>query len=400
MYKIDKTSIATVKDISDLYTVAIHPTEWKWYYLDPVTSPTYKTESTNHLWMSLMGMYDQSSLNMLNQPYAYGGVLDTSLADLVSAFGTYGAYVFSINQEQYRVETNGYNLAINIPLNSAYTGMTSGLTATTLYSSFFYTEGCLGKDTSSLCSGAKIDMVTSEPSRIFETYGIGYSYVEGSNPNPADTDYPYFQSKVVPLFSDSIYYTFTGSTGTSVSWSTGYGETNRYGRFNGQLAGFRAGQTNPTRWNTSYGYDRVVGLYYIDKGVGVLFSPEIVNALDLTAFSGSFYTGATPTHSGTTFVVTSDIDYSTQLKINLTIPSDEPNATSNPSYIGQNDGCDLAVDKICLHASDGSVVAIAQLDEALVMGNVQPLEFMLPLDSGINENGLNLRGRIDPGFTI
>lgn len=401
MYTIDKTTVNTIRSISeDLYTVAIYPSEWKWYYLDPVTSPNYKNQSTNHLWMSLLGIYDQSSLNMLNQPYSYGGVQDTSLADLIDAFSNDGAYVFAINQDQYRVETNGYNLAINIPLDSSYTGMTSGLTATTLYSSFFYTEGCLNKDISTMCSGSKIDMVSSEPSRVFENYGIGYAYVDGLNPNVSDPNYPYFQSKVVALFNDYIYNTFTGSTGTSVSWSTGYGQNNRYGRFNGQLAGFRAGQTNPSRWNTTYGYDRAVGLYFIDKGVGVLFSSEIVKALDTTKFSGSFYTGATSIESGTTFVVTTDIDYSTQLEINLTIPSNEPNSTTNPSYIGQNDGCELAVDKLCLHDSNGGVVAIAQFDEALVLGKIQPLAFKVPLDSGINENGLFNRGRIDSGFTI
>jgi hypothetical protein len=403
MNTVDKVSFETTWGYSDLYTVAINNGEWKWYYMQPVTSASYTTTASSHLWMYFFGMYDTSSLNKINQPYAYGGVSDTALADLIESFNTYGAYVFSVNQSQFRVETNGYNMAVNIPLNPAYTGLTSGMSAITLYSSFLYTEGCLSKDTNSLCSGAKIDMVTNDPSRYYERFGIGYAYQEGTNPDTTNKNYPYFQSKIVPLFADAIYYSFTGVTGTSTSWSTAFGNQNKYGRYNAKLASFASGYNNPKSWtgpNATKAYDRIVGLYRVDSGMGILFSPEIVNALDTSSFTGNFITGATPLYTGNTFMVAGDVDRSTQLRINITIPSDSPNSTSNPSYVGQNSNCVLAMDKICLMDGSGNLIGVAQFDEAIPLGGkVQPLEFTLPVDGGINTDGVYNRGIINPSFS-
>jgi len=398
MQKIDKVSVITKSDKSDLYTAAIYPTEWKWYYLDSVNSPNYKLSSTNHLWTGFLGLYDKSSLNQINQPYAYGGLSDTALADVISSFNTNGAYVFSLNQEQYRVELNGYNFAMRIPLNSSYTGMTSGLTATTLYTSFIYSEDSLSKTTNSLCAGVKADMITSETNGLYtEKLGVGFAKINGVNPDPTNKEYPWYSSKIAYLVCDDVYYTFTGSTGTSTSWSTGFGNENKYARFGSQLIGFRSGDTNSKRWNTRSGYDRIVGFVDITKGMGIIFAEPLVNGLKTSDFSGSFYTGATPTNSGSTFVVTGDIDYSTQLQVNLTIQSDSPNSTSNPSFIGNGD-CGLATDKICLMDKNGMVVALAQFDEAVPLGKITPLEFQVPVDSGINENGIFTRGRIDSGL--
>ena len=393
--KVDKVSTVTSEDKSFPYTMAIEPSEWSWYYMTSFNDVNYKTSATNHLWMYFFGLYDQFSLNKINQTYAYGGISDTAYAGLIDAFSLNGAYTFQINQTQYRVEANGYNLAINIPLDAAYTGMTSGLTATTLYSSFIYKPGCLDQATNSLCSGSKVDMLKSEDNRDYtDKLGFGFAFVDGVNPDIANPSYPWFDSGIVALVTDDVYNIFTGATGSSLSWSVGFDEENKYGKFGARLISFRGGDNNPTIWDGP-GYDRVVGFFNIKSGMGVIFDENLVNGLDISKFSGSFSTGATPTDSGSTFVVAGDIDYSTSLNVSVIIPEDSPNSTTNPSFFGQNEDCDLAFDRLCLYDEPGNVVAIAEFSEAIPLGKITPLSFTIPVDSGINEDGVFTRGRID-----
>lgn len=389
VYQIEKT------DISNVYTMGIGQ-EMKFYQVPAYNNPSFLTSSLSHLW-GFFDMRTEVDYNTTNLPYANGGLLGTALEQLPNAFYNTGAVAFSIPNTNYRVQVYGQNDALYIPLNSTYSGMTSGLTATTLYSSFTYQPDILEKDVASLCSGVMADEFKSESAYEYtNNLGIGYQYIEGKNPNPA-SDYTYFDSGLVYLVTDSVYNTFSGSTGSTLSWSSGYNTKNRYAN------GARLISFDPS--NTQYtgvgGYDRIVGAMFLNYGLGFIFDPDLVGAFDWSTVMGdpTSITGGTFTTGQTAFNA-SDMDISENLEVKIVAKPNEWVASPNSSYIGTGQDCGIATTTITLHDKMGNCLAMVKPNTALIKERDNYLIFNLelPLSNPIQTSLADTRGTIWSGI--
>jgi hypothetical protein len=361
-------------DISSVYTMA-RGEELKLFQIPAYNDVNFLNSSLSHLW-SFFSMRTESDYNSANQPYVNGGLIGTSLEYLPEAFYNKGGIAFTVPNSNYRVQVYGQNQALYIPLNSSYTGMTSGLTATTLYSSFIYQPDILQKDYTNLCSGTKADTFKSEPSPEYtNNFGIGYKYIDGKNPNPA-SDYPYFDSGIVYLVTDSVYNTFSGATGSSISWNYLYNNTNKYSN-GARLISF---DPSNTQYNGIGGYDRIVGAMFLNYGLGFIFDPELVGAFDWSTVNGdpTSITGGTFT-SGQTAFNAADMDLSENLHVKIVMEPNQWVASSNSSYIATGQNCGIAASTITLHNLQGDCLAVVKPDMALVKEQDNYLIFDLDL---------------------
>ena len=384
-------------DISTVYTIA--PGSLVSYYKLPAyNDATFTTSSLSHLWGHL-SLRTQGDYNTVNQTFGNGGWLGTALEPLVEAFGTYGAIAFSVNNTRYRTQVYGQNIGMMIPINSTFSGSTSGLSATTLYSSLVYNSDNLTINPTSLCSGTKADSYKSEPSIPWTNdQGIGFQFLQGTNPNPNDTNYPYYDSGVVYLMSNVVYNTFSGATGSSSSWGYLFGQTNKYAN------GARQISTDPS--NTQYtgtgGYDRIAGVMFLNFGFGIIFDKQLVQAFDTTKLTGNYttITGATTT-SGYTNFVGADYDIAEILNIDIIAKPEEWPASSNSSYVGTGEDCGVAVSTITLHGEDGQCLAIAKPDMAIVkeQGQYLILNLKIPVSEDIQSSLADTVGRTDCGVS-
>ena len=384
-------------NISSVYTMA--PGNFVTYYkLPSYTDTNFNETSLSHLWghLSLRTLGDY---NVINQPYGNGGWLGTALEGLVESFYTYGAIAFTINNNRYRTKIYGQNVALTMPVNSAFSGTTSGLTAATLYSSFIYSPNNLNKSTTSVCAGCIVDTYESEASITWTNdQEIGYKSTPGTNPNPNNNKYPYFDSGVVYLMSDVVYNTFSGATGSSSSWGYLFGQTNKYAN------GARQISTDPS--NTQYtgtgGYDRIAGVMFLNFGFGIIFDKQLVQAFDTSQLTGDYttITGATTT-SGYTNFVGADYDIAEILNVDIIAKPEEWPASSNSSYIGTGEDCGVAVSTITLHGEDGQCLAIAKPDEAIVkeQGQYLVLNLKIPVSEDIQTSLATSVGRTDCGIS-
>ena len=145
--RVDSVFTKTEANKSDLYN--IFGNSMTIYKALPYSDPNFYSYPTSNFW-SAIGMFSDINYNIQNKPANNGGILGTSIGNLPSAYMNTGMLVFSIDNNKYRTQLNGHNFAIHIPLDSSYTGMTSGLTATTLYSAFIWDPSCL-ETTGSIC---------------------------------------------------------------------------------------------------------------------------------------------------------------------------------------------------------------------------------------------------------
>lgn len=360
------TKTETVK--SDLYNIL--GDGFTFYKVLPFTDTNFGNYSISHIWGNL-GYYNEISYNTTNKSITSGGLLDTMLADLPKSFYSKGMIIGIVNNDDYRVELNGYNIGLRIPLNSSYSGMTSGLTATTLYSSFVYEPGILDISVTNLCDGTKADSQTQESNYIWTSnVGIGAKYNSTSE---------MYKSGVVYLFSDDIYYTFTGGTGSSISWGYQFGVDNKYSK-GARLA-------NPSKSQTLFKntYDRAVGMLHLQSGIFYLWDENIVDGFNWTNFTGNQLTGATTT-SGNTYAVVGDIDTSVSLKVDIISKPSDWNSTTNPSAIGED--CGTVFTSICLYDNNGNLLGVAKANEAIQLSdtNYTPLTLELPISGAINDD--------------
>jgi len=380
-------------NISSVYTMA--PGNFVTYYkLPSYTDTNFNETSLSHLWghLSLRTLGDY---NVINQPYGNGGWLGTALEGLIESFYTYGAIAFTINNNRYRTKIYGQNVALTMPVNSAFSGTTSGLTAATLYSSFIYSPNNLNKSTTSVCAGCIVDTYESEASITWTNdQEIGYKSTPGTNPNPNNNKYPYFDSGVVYLMSDVVYKSFSGATGSSSSWSYLFGEASKYAN------GARQISTNPG--NSQYtgvgGYDRIAGVLFLNYGLGFIWDKQLVQAFDQTKLNGDWTTttGATTT-SGFTNFVAADYDIAEILNVNIVAGPTEWVASTNSSYVGSNQNCGIAISTITLHDQNGECLAIAKPDQAIIKeeGETLILNLKLPISGPIGTSLADSVGRTD-----
>lgn len=379
-------------NVSNTYTIALGD-EIKYYQIPSYNDTNFLTSSLSHLW-SFFNLRTETDYNLANLPYTDGGRIGTALEQLPEAFWNKGAIGFSLSNSNYRVQVYGQNTAIQIPLDSTYTGMTSGLTGTTLYSSLVYNSDILIKNPYNLCSGTKADSFKSEPSKAYTNdIGIGYAYIDGKNPNPEGV-YKFYDSGVVYLVSNDVNNSFSGATGSSTSWGYLYGQTSKYSN-GAPLISF-----DPT--NTQFagvgGYDRIVGAMFLNYGFGFIFDPELTQAFDWATVNGdpTSLTGGTFT-SGSTAYRGQDLDLAEILNVKIIADGNTWKSSSNTSYIGTNADCGVATTTITLHDSMGMCLAVAKPDEALIKtdGKYLIFDLQLPLSENIQTSLADTRGVID-----
>lgn len=378
MKAVQNVSTIINTDKSDLYNV--YGTEITGYKVLPFTDANFNNYSASHTW-TLVGMYNQISSNLRNKSVTEGGLLDTSFYNIPNAFLNDGMVLLSLNNDTYREKINAYDFAIKIPLDSSYTGMTSGLTATTLYTSFIWDKDCLSTNPTELCAGTIQDSKTSESSvRWTNDIGIGNKFVNGVNPIAPPN---LFDSGVAYLVTDSVYLTFTGGTASTMSWSSGFGLPNKYAKN-------AARSINPSFSQTQYPgtYDVVVGMVDINAGIVCIWNNNLVQGFNWSGFTGDPLTGATTT-SGNTYAVIGDMDTSVSVSIDIMAEPGEWNYTTNPSMNGQNN-CGTVVTKICLYDEVGNLMAIGVPDEAIAVppNKYTNLNLVADISGSIDQTGI------------
>lgn len=383
-------------DISNVYNMGIGP-ELKYFQLPAYNDPNFLSSPLSHLW-SYLKMRTEGDYNLAVQPYYNGGLGGTALENLPEAFYNIGGVLVSVPNSNYRVQEYGQNQALYIPLNSTYSGMTSGLTATTLYSSLVYSSDINQIDYTNVCSGTIADTVKSEPNYLYtNNLGIGFKYIPGKNPmmNPTDgvgTNYSYFDSGVMYMTTDSVYNTFSGATGSSTSWGYLYNTANKYAN-GARLISF---SPDNTQYAGKGGYDRITAISFLNYGLIFIIDPEIVQAFDWSTVNGdpTSLTGGTFT-TGQTIFNSADMDISEALTVQLVMEPGEWPASTNTSYIGtgQKD-CGIATSVITLHNKQGDCLAVGKSDEALIkyVDNYLMIDLLLPLSDPIGDSLADTRG--------
>ena len=378
---------------SSVYSMGLGP-EITWYKLPAYNEVGFTSSGLAHIW-GYLGVYNQASINMMNLPQAQGGFIGTALERLSGAFENTGAVAFSITSDNYRVSIDGTNIALLIPLDMNYSGVTSGMSATTLFSSYIYNPGILDKNISSLCSPSDADSYRSEPSQRYTAeLGIGYEYVPGTNPN-SSSDYPYFDSGITYLVADSIYKTFTGATGSSISWGYGYNVANKY-QNGAPLITFDPSNPNPNGFTGTGGYDIITGAFFNNFGFGIIWDPNLVGAFKWSASTGNFNSTSGATFSsGDTIFNAADLDFAEKVRVNIVMDAMQFNQSGNPSYIGLgNEDCGTAFTTLTLHDDVGNCVAIVRPDEAVVKteGQYKIFDLDLPISGDITDSLADTRG--------
>lgn len=358
LQKVSNVTTYTQKNKSSIYTIATTE-EIKFYQIPAFSNTTsFLSSELSHL-TSWLGLRTTADLNRVNQTMDNGGLLNTSLGDLPESFNN-GLTFFSIPTDNYRVYIDGSRIEFKVPLNG-----TSGLTATTLYSSYFYTPEILDKKIDDLCSGTNADKLEQEYlKKATSDVGIGYQYIEGTNPDKFDEQYPYFKSGVVYLYSDDIKYNFTGATGSSLSWSYNYNTDNPY--VNGKrMAKFSAIDTNPF-W-TGPGYDRSCGVLFLNSGTGFLWG-TVGNTIDWATINGdpTSSTGASFTTSGVTYMNATDVDLTENLRVKIIMEPNQWVSSPQSSYVGLNQDCGIAATTITLHDNLGRCLAVGKVPEPII----------------------------------
>jgi len=354
-------------------------------YEDPNWFDTVTSHFATHL-----NYYGLISGQKMSQQYP-AGLVGSAFESLYWSLKETGVVVLNINESNYRTYLDG-TFAVKVPLDSSYTGMTSGLTATTLYSSYIWDPTAL-KLANSGCvvGGTRLDTQRSETNSFYtaELLGVGNPRVDGVNPAAVGTtsrvsntnraDSNNFISRVAFLMTDDVYYTFTGGTGSSISWGYNFGVINQFSKGRRPIM--------PNSFDTMYTgfYDNVQGMIDVDAGLVFLWG-DVAAAFDWTQFTGDMYTtGATPNSSGTTIMDVSDWDYQAGVSVSTIITPEMYRYSNNPSLIGQTN-CNTVFNTVCFFDKFGGLLAKAVVNEPVTLnGSYIPMDFFLPIAGTIQD---------------
>jgi len=221
---------------------------------------------------------------------------------------------------------------------------------------------------------------------------MGWKYLQGTNPdgNP-EAEYKEFDSGIVFLVSDDVYNTFSGATGSSVSWNYLWNQPNKYSN-GARLIDWSLGQTNHPNY-----YDRIVGALFLNSGFVFIWDPEITQAVDWSTINGdpTSLTGGTFT-SGQTYFNGTDMDMASVLNVKIVADNNTWKASTNPTYIGQSSDCGIAMTTINLYDQAGRCLAVVKPDESMIKQNGQyfMIDLELPLSGDIQESLATTRGLI------
>lgn len=378
MQPIDKVEASFEENNSDRYNIYALNSDGSAnvtaYNILGYNDASWLNTQTSHL-ATHLNMYGLVSLNQMNQQFP-NGVVGSAFADLYTSLNNTGVVVLDINSSNYRTYLDG-TFAIKVPLNSAYTGITSGLSTTTLYSSYIWDPTALKLANGSFCAGTNLDKQRDEANSFYtdNLLNFGNPVVDGINPKSNSV----FSSRLAFLMTDDVYYTFTGSTGTSISWGYNFGVENQFSK------GRRTINTDFNNTKYSGFYDRVAGVVDVNAGLVFLWGP-VAEAFNWTLFTGNkFTTGATPTTSGDTIIDTTDWDYQVGVKVSAIIKSDMYGYSNNPSMIGQAN-CDTVFNRVCFYDKFGGLLAQAVLNTPKELnGSFIPMEFFLPTAGTIGD---------------
>lgn len=363
---------------SDVGTIAYND-ELTFTEINSVNDSTFNSNGVNSVW-SLFNLYSSKNFNELNVNYSDGGLIDTALEPLLNAYNDYGMIMFQ--NSNFRKMINGQNIEIKIPLDSTYTGATSGLTATTLYSSFIDDDNVKVKSTDSVCDGFVIDSLYEEPSTEWtDGKGIGYKY---------DASNEFHESDVVFLMSNDTVG-FSGATGTSKDWSDGYKINNKY-----------TYDKAPLITPTGLDRDTIAGVVFLRSGTGFIFDEHFVKGFDFVGSTGG--TGTTGVHftGNQAYMNASDIDTKTALQVDLILKPENFTTSLNPSYVEDSlvngSNCDVAFNTITLHDNSGECLVVAKASEPILKpeGEYSVITLDIPIGGGVQDSLADTRGIIYP----
>jgi hypothetical protein len=379
--QIETTQKRIVNDTvtSNLFTTA-YDSELTFSRILPVTDTNFKTVGLSSVW-SLFNFYSEKNYNDFNVNYSEGGLLETTWESILEAYQNHGMIMFQVTEDNWRKFIDGKNIEIQIPLDASYTGSTSGLTATTLYSSFIDETSLKVKSTNSICDPIILDTLYSEPSTKFTNdLGIGFKYLLGTNPVNDSNQY---QSGLVFLMSND-YTPHSGST--SKNWAQLYGQANKY--------------TKGAPLVTPSGglRDVAVGAFFINSGIGFIWAKEFVESFDFTSSVGGTGTTSVYFTGGTAFMNGSDGDSSTKLQVDIILNPNEFNESLNSSYvenaIQNGEDCEVAYNTITLHDSQGRCLVYAKSPEPIIKreNNFSVVTINIPIDGDIQTSLAETRG--------
>jgi hypothetical protein len=374
--------IKNVVDESTVFTVAYNG-EFTMSKIASVNDASFKTDGINSVW-SLFDLYSQKKFDALNNTYADGGINDTVWQELISAYETNGMIMFQVDESNWRKSISAQNIEIKWPLNSSYSGATSGLSATTLYSSFIDEKSIRTKSTNSVCDPQIVDTLYSEPSVSFtDNFGIGYKYQVGDNPTNDSVQY---QSGMVFLMSnDSNAWSGTPS---GKSWSTLYNIPNKY--------------TKGADLITPIGNDRDVasGVYFVNSGIGFIFDTDFVKGFNWAGATGGTGTTGVSFVGNEAYFNAADIDTKTTLQVDVILQTEDFTQSLNDSYredsIENGTNCDVAYNTITFHDSAGRCLVYAKASEAIIKpeGDFSVITLDIPVDGNIQESLADTRGKL------
>ena len=319
---------------------------------------SYTGTPYSHLWTGPLVNIPVTDAQKLDFqiPYSQGGLSGTSMEYWVTGVGD-NIIVADIDQSVFDVGIDGLHFRLSIPLDSTYSGATSGLSTTNLYSSYKRTTLYDQKNNSGPCSCAVMDYLLSEEDGVVTTeLGQGLPVQNGTNPDP--NYYNYYHSGIVYLFSDDIRKpNVTGTTmTTSNSWATGFCEDCPY--------------SQRDKFPFNYIDDPING-YYVDQPVGAvdllggqvkIWNQDLVEAFDFTgAIGGNSLTGATfPTTGASATFKSYDLDQG--LNITILANKNEFTTSTNPTYDPITCDGTIYITSIDLYDNTGKLVAKALPD--------------------------------------
>lgn len=368
-------------DTSSVFTLS-YGDELKFTKISSSADADFKTRGVNSVW-SLLNLYSNKIFDSFNDDYTNGGLLGTVWESVIDAYQSHGMIMLETTEDNWRKFIDGKNVEFKYPLDSTYTGGTSGLTATTMYSSFIDTQSLKSKSTSSFCDPIVLDTLYSEPSIEFtDSFGIGHDYQVGINP---ETTSNYYQSGLVLLMSND-WTPFSG-TSSAKTWSSLYNIPNKYTKGAPLIT-----PSGPTR-------DVASGAFFTNLGIGLIWAEDFVKGFD---YASATTGGTGTTHyyfsSGATYINASEGDTSNKLQIDVILEPNEFNQSLNDSYIEDSiengSNCDVAYNTITLHDSQGKCLVYAKSSQPVIKreGDFSIVTIDIPIDGDIQDSLADTRG--------
>jgi hypothetical protein len=311
-----------------------------------------KTGSTfSHLFSTLSLPVNQNMNNKWEQTFNNGGFSGTAIQDL---YNINTVIFFNIDASAYEQMIDGRTFSLRIPLDSSYTGSTSGLSTTTLYSSYAKTN-LLTQPSNSNPALSSFDTTYSERFLPASEYF--------GNPDNQLSDY---SSGIVWLFSDNIQRpnNFSGN-----SWSLASNNNNPYTNGKETFNFINSGSNN---------VDKAVGIVNLNAGLGAIFNRDLVNAFDFSLAIGGTGTTLTTFNSSDVLCTLKSVSVDYFQRIIAIAGADEFFTSQNPTYHSDCNGM-VKITKIGLYNDLGECIGVVVPNEPITKQKDQFITFDIKL---------------------